>query len=118
MLIFRRGPNPYPSVSYIDTGGGQNPYISTTSQCYHNSFCPRGGPHSIDNRWAMAGFAPPPYMDPPLLRGSDEQNRFLSVWLSDSVCLCLRHISTETQIQTETNRDQSRHIACICLRLS
>src|SRR6218665_3442223 len=56
----------------------------------------------------MAGFAPPPCMDPPLLRGSDEQNRVLSVCLSDSVCLCLRHISTETQIQTETNRDQSR----------
>src|SRR6218665_216367 len=24
-------------------GGGQNPYFYTNSQCYHYSFCPRGG---------------------------------------------------------------------------
>src|SRR6218665_1773618 len=36
------------SVTDIDTGG-QKPYISTNAQCYHYSFCPRGGPNSIDN---------------------------------------------------------------------
>src|SRR6218665_3989626 len=36
------------SVADIDTGG-QNPYISTNSQCYHYSFCPRGGENSVAN---------------------------------------------------------------------
>jgi len=46
--------------------GGQNPYNSTNSQCYHYSFCPRGEPNSIANfDWgAMAGSSPS--LDPPL----------------------------------------------------
>ena len=49
------------SVADIDTGVGQNPYISTNSQCYHYSFCPNGGPNSIANfdGGAMAGSPPP-----------------------------------------------------------
>ena len=30
-------------------GGSQNPYLSTYSQFYHCSLCPRGGPNSIAN---------------------------------------------------------------------
>src|SRR6218665_3601342 len=45
MLFFRRGAK---SVAGIDTGG-QNPYISTNSQCYHYSSCPQGGSNSIAN---------------------------------------------------------------------
>src|SRR6218665_3742825 len=49
------------SVADSATGGGQNPYFSTKSQCYHCSFCPGGGAKlHCQFRWgAMAGFAPP-----------------------------------------------------------
>ena len=63
VLFFRRGAK---SVTDIDTGG-QNPYISTNSQCYHYSFrsAPEGAKLHWQFRWgAMAGFAPP--RDPPL----------------------------------------------------
>src|SRR6218665_911413 len=48
------------SVADIDSGGGQNPYISTNSRCYHYSLCPRRGPNSVANfdGGAMAEFAP------------------------------------------------------------
>jgi len=39
------------SVADIYTGGGQNPYIPTNSQCYHYSIANFDG--------GMAGFAPP-----------------------------------------------------------
>jgi len=40
--------------------GGGNPYFYANSQCYHYSFCPRGGAKLYCQlRWgAMAGFAP------------------------------------------------------------
>src|SRR6218665_1806127 len=49
------------SIASIDKGGGQNPYFSTNSQCYHYAFCPRGGSKlHWQLRWgAMAGLAPP-----------------------------------------------------------
>src|SRR6218665_3707003 len=41
-------------------GGGQNPYFSTKSQCYHCSFCPEGDqtPLPTSMGGSMAGFCP------------------------------------------------------------
>jgi len=55
------GANPYPT----SIQGGQNPYISTNSQYYHHSFCPKGGPNSIDN-FNGGPWPNLPPLDPPL----------------------------------------------------
>src|SRR6218665_62203 len=52
------------SVADIDMGG-QNPYFSTYSQCYHYSFCPRGGPNSTAN-FDGGPWPDLPPLDPPL----------------------------------------------------
>ena|SRR6218665_1232654 len=53
-------------VADIDTEGPKslNSYFSTNSQCYHYSFCPRGGPNSITNFDGGRGRISP--LDPPL----------------------------------------------------
>ena len=56
------GPNPQPT----SIRGGQNPYISTNSQCYHYSFCPRVFLSlQCQLRWGVAWPDLPP-LDPPL----------------------------------------------------
>src|SRR6218665_2927005 len=62
--VFHRGAK---SVSDIDTGEPkpQNPYISTNSQHYHYSFCPRWGPNSIAN-FDGGPWPDLPPLDPPL----------------------------------------------------
>src|SRR6218665_2871546 len=59
------------SVADIDTGGAkiQNPYISTDSQCYHYSFCLRGGPNSIDNFDGGGAWPDLSILDLPLSQG-------------------------------------------------
>src|SRR6218665_3259221 len=47
------------SVTDIDTGVGQNPYISTNSQCYHCSFCPKGGQTPLPTSMGGHGRIPP-----------------------------------------------------------
>src|SRR6218665_1089836 len=86
-------PNPVPT---IDTGG-QNPYFSTKSHCYHCSFCPGGGPNSIANfdGGAMAGFAPS--LDPPLVSGwideltNGRMDERMSAWMGESINKITHH---------------------------
>src|SRR6218665_805189 len=47
--------------------GGQNPYISTNSQCYHYSFCPQGGQTPLPSSMGDGRICLP--LDPPLRRG-------------------------------------------------
>ena len=81
------------SVADIDRGG-QNPYISTNSQCYHYSFCSRGGANSIAN-FDGGPWPDLPPLDPPLVRALSYCVGTLSkslthVW-SAVVCCNLHH---------------------------
>ena len=59
--------------------GGQNPYLSTNSQCYHYSFCSRGGqtplPTSMEGPWPDWSL-----LDPPLALCSNKFRKMYSTF--------------------------------------